>query len=138
MNDLMTGSNANTNSTQFPNAGTNAMNLYVGAVNGYDQSQAQYALEAGAQEMSGFGEAWGSVLGLGFMGKFAKWQARQATTTVARWRDPALLRALPNRYASGLRVTRLLAPHPPSVSSCLLYMYPQGSRRGRWLVTPAT
>ena len=52
------------------NAGTNAMNSYVGAVNGYNQSQAEFA-QAGAQEMSGLGSALGSVVGLGFMsGKF--------------------------------------------------------------------
>ena len=53
------------------NAGTNAMNSYVGAVNGYNQSQAEFA-QAGAQEMSGFGQALGSLAGIGAMHFVAK------------------------------------------------------------------
>ena len=66
---LTAGSNANANSTQFFNAGTNAMNSYVNAVNGYNQAQVGFA-DANASEMSGFGQAAGGVLGLAAM-KFA-------------------------------------------------------------------
>jgi hypothetical protein len=56
--------------SQWFNAGTNAMNSYVGAVNGYNQSQAAFN-EAGASEMGGLGSALGSVMGMGIM-KIAK------------------------------------------------------------------
>ena len=45
------------------NAGTNAMNSYVGAVNGYNQSNAAFA-QANASEMAGFGQAIGGIAGL--------------------------------------------------------------------------
>ena len=61
--NLATGSQAMSNPAQMFNAGTNAMNTYVGAVNGYNQSQADFA-QAGASEMSGLGSAAGGVLGL--------------------------------------------------------------------------
>jgi hypothetical protein len=68
--NLSTGSTAMTNPAQWFNAGANNMNSYVGAVNGYNTSQAQFA-EAGAGEMGGLGSALGSVLGAGIM-KIAK------------------------------------------------------------------
>jgi hypothetical protein len=61
--DLSTGSTAMTNPAQWFNAGANNMNSYVGAVNGYNQSQAQFA-EAGASEMGGLGSAAGGLAGL--------------------------------------------------------------------------
>ena len=64
--DLSTGSTAMTNPSQWFNAGTNAMNSYVGAVNGYNQSNAQFA-EANASEMGGLGSALGSSLMAGAM-----------------------------------------------------------------------
>ena len=48
------------------NAGTGAMNTYVNSVNGYNQSQAEFA-NAGATEMAGFGQALGSLTGIGAM-----------------------------------------------------------------------
>jgi hypothetical protein len=56
--------------TQWFNAGSNAMNSYVGAVNGYNQSQAAFN-EAGAQEMGGFGSALGSVAGMAMFKGYA-------------------------------------------------------------------
>lgn len=65
--NLSTGSNANTNSTQFVNAGTNAMNSYVNAVNGYNQAQLGYSqlnANTGMSELSGLGSAAGGILGM--------------------------------------------------------------------------
>ena len=61
--NLSTGSTAMTNPAQWFNAGTNAMNSYVGAVNGYNDSNAKFA-EANASEMGGLGSALGSALSL--------------------------------------------------------------------------
>ena len=61
--NLSTGSTAMTNPAQWFNAGANNMNAYVGAVNGYNQSQAQFA-QAGAEEMGGLGSALGSTAAL--------------------------------------------------------------------------
>jgi hypothetical protein len=69
--NLSTGSTAMTAPSQWFNAGTNAMNSYVGAVNGYNNSQAAFN-EAGAQEMGGLGSALGSIVGLGAMKGIAK------------------------------------------------------------------
>ena len=129
MNDLMTGSNANTNSTQFLNAGTNAMNSYVGAVNGYNTSQAQYA-EAGAQEMSGFGQALGSVLGLGFMGKFAKGGAVGYDDGGAVGAIPPAPAPYPTDVPSGAAPHAPAGPPIPYQSPMPAYMYPQGSAPG--------
>lgn len=49
------------------NAGSNAMNSYVNAVNGYNQTQAEFA-QAAASEMGGLGSAIGGIAGLGMMG----------------------------------------------------------------------
>jgi hypothetical protein len=65
--NLSTGSTAMTNPTAWFNAGANNMNSYVNAVNGYNQSQAEFA-QAGASEMAGLGSALGSVVGMGFLG----------------------------------------------------------------------
>jgi hypothetical protein len=73
---LTAGSNANANSTQFFNAGTNAMNSYVNAVNGYNQAQVGFA-DANASEMSGLGSAAGGILGLAAM----KWAAKGGPIT---------------------------------------------------------
>ena len=64
--NLSTGSTAMTNPSQWFNSGTNAMNSYVGAVNGYNDSNAKFA-EAGGAEMGGLGSALGSALGIGAM-----------------------------------------------------------------------
>jgi hypothetical protein len=64
--NLSTGSTAMTAPSAWFNAGANNMNSYVNAVNGYNQSQAEFA-QAGAQEMSGFGSALGSLVGVGAM-----------------------------------------------------------------------
>jgi hypothetical protein len=61
--NLSTGATAMTDPTAWFNAGANNMNTYVNAVNGYNQSQAEYA-EAGASEMGGLGSALGAGLGL--------------------------------------------------------------------------
>ena len=67
--NLSTGSTAMTNPTAWFNAGANNMNSYVNAVNGYNQSQAEFA-QAGASEMAGLGQAAGSLAGFGML-KFA-------------------------------------------------------------------
>src|SRR4029077_5139680 len=64
--NLSTGSTAMTNPSQWFNAGANNMNSYVGAVNGYNQSQAQFA-QAGAEEMGGLGSAAGSAMALMYL-----------------------------------------------------------------------
>jgi hypothetical protein len=64
-----TGVGAGASSELF-NAGSNAMNSYVGAVNGYNNSQAAFN-EAGAQEMGGFGSALGSIVGMGMFKGYA-------------------------------------------------------------------
>ena len=61
--NLSTGSTAMTNPSQWFNAGANNMNTYVNAVNGYNQSQAEFA-QAGASEMGGLGSAAGGLMGL--------------------------------------------------------------------------
>jgi hypothetical protein len=66
--NLSTGSTAMTNPAQWFNAGANNMNSYVGAVNGYNQSQAQFA-QAGAEEMGGLGSAAGSAMALMYLHK---------------------------------------------------------------------
>lgn len=66
MSNLVSGQQAMTMPSEWFNAGTNAMNSYVGAVNGFNQSQAQMA-EAQAQEMGGFGSAIGGITGLAFL-----------------------------------------------------------------------
>jgi hypothetical protein len=75
--NLSTGSTAMTNPAQWFNAGSNAMNTYVGAVNGYNTSQAQFA-QAGAEEMGGIGSALGTFAGLG-MGGYFKSDSRSKT-----------------------------------------------------------
>jgi hypothetical protein len=52
--------------TAWYNAGANNMNTYVNAVNGYNQSQAQFA-QAAASEMGGLGSAAGGLAGLAIM-----------------------------------------------------------------------
>jgi hypothetical protein len=77
--NLSTGSTAMTAPTAWFNAGANNMNSYVNAVNGYNQSQAEFA-QAGASEMSGFGSAIGSIVGLGAMpGGFLRSDERDKT-----------------------------------------------------------
>ena len=61
------------------NAGTGAMNSYVGAVNGYNNSQAAFA-QANATEMAGIGSAIGGVAGLG-LGKFMHAEAGRSTSS---------------------------------------------------------
>lgn len=61
-NYLQTGSNMMSQPTAWWNAGANNMSVYTGAVNGYNQTQAQFA-QANAMEMAGFGSAAGGLLG---------------------------------------------------------------------------
>lgn len=61
--NLSTGSKAMTDPAQWFNAGTSAMNSYVGAVDGYNNSQAAFN-SANSSSMSGLGSAAGSVMGL--------------------------------------------------------------------------
>ena len=61
MNNLSTGSTAMTNPSQWFNAGTNAMNSYVGAVNGYNDSNAKFA-EAAGSGMQGMGAIAGALM----------------------------------------------------------------------------
>ena len=58
--NLSTGSTAMTNPAQWFNAGTNAMNSYVGAVNGYNDSNAKFSEASG----SGLGSMLGTAGGL--------------------------------------------------------------------------
>lgn len=80
------------------NAGSNAMNTYVNSVNGYNQAQAEFA-QAGAQEMSGFGSAIGSLVGLGAMpGGFLRSDERDKTDIHREGTDPSGLPLYSYRY----------------------------------------
>jgi hypothetical protein len=59
---LGTGSNMMSAPTAWWNAGAQNMGVYVGAVNGYNQTQAQFA-QANAMEMAGIGSAVGGIAG---------------------------------------------------------------------------
>lgn len=60
---LNAGANAMTAGASLYNAGANNMGVYVNAVNGYNQSQAQFA-QANAMETAGLGSALGGIFGM--------------------------------------------------------------------------
>ena len=69
---MTAGSNMMTAPATYYNAGANNMSVYTGAVNGYNQTQAQFAM-ANATEMGGFGSAIGGLAG---MAMFHPWAAK--------------------------------------------------------------
>ena len=113
--NLSTGSTAMTAPTAWFNAGANNMNSYVNAVNGYNQSQAEFA-QAGASEMSGLGSALGSVAGMGML-KFA---AKGGPVT--RFDDGGSVDGTPYAPASGIppAPTSAPAPPPPSIAQSMM------------------
>jgi hypothetical protein len=72
-NFLGTGSNMMSAPTAWWNAGAQNMGVYVGAVNGYNQTQAQFA-QANAMEMAGIGSAVGGIAGAAM---FHPWTAEK-------------------------------------------------------------